>query len=44
MIISLGYKIKSIIATKFRKWATQRLKEYIIIKGFTIFLLSLVVL
>ena len=44
MIISLGYKIKSVIATKFRKWATQRLKEYIIIKGFTIFLLSLVVL
>ena len=35
MIISLGYRIKSIIATKFRKWATQRLKEYII-KGFTI--------
>lgn len=35
MIISLGYRIKSIIATRFRKWATQRLKEYII-KGFTI--------
>jgi hypothetical protein len=35
MIISLGYRIKSLIATKFRKWATQRLKEYII-KGFTI--------
>ena len=35
MIISLGYRIKSVIATKFRKWATQRLKEYII-KGFTI--------
>ncbi len=35
MIISLGYRIKSIIATHFRKWATERLKEYII-KGFTI--------
>ena len=35
MIISLGYRIKSVIATKFRQWATQRLKEYII-KGFTI--------
>ena len=35
MIISLGYRIKSHIATKFRIWATQRLKEYII-KGFVI--------
>ncbi len=35
MIISLGYRIKSQIATKFRIWATERLKEYII-KGFTI--------
>ncbi|MFC2467888.1 MAG: virulence RhuM family protein [Capnocytophaga endodontalis] len=34
MIISVGYRIKSIIATKFRIWATQRLKEYIV-KGFT---------
>ena len=34
MIISVGYRIKSIIATKFRIWATQRLTEYII-KGFT---------
>lgn len=34
MIISLGYRIKSSIATKFRIWATERLKEYII-KGFT---------
>ena len=34
MIISLGYRIKSSIATSFRKWATERLKEYII-KGFT---------
>lgn len=28
MIISLGYRIKSVIATRFRQWATQRLKEY----------------
>lgn len=34
MIISLGYRIRSVIATHFRKWATERLKEYII-KGFT---------
>ena len=34
MIISVGYPIKSSIATRFRQWATQRLKEYII-KGFT---------
>ena len=34
MIISVGYRIKSSIATRFRQWATQRLKEYII-KGFT---------
>jgi hypothetical protein len=33
MIISLGYRIKSSVATKFRIWATQRLKEYMI-KGF----------
>ncbi len=35
MIISLGYRIKSHIATNFRIWATARLKEYLI-KGFTI--------
>lgn len=35
MIISLGYRIKSHIATKFRIWATERLKEYIV-KGFTL--------
>ncbi len=35
MIISLGYRINSATATRFRQWATQRLKEYII-KGFTI--------
>ena len=34
MIISLGYRIKSLIATHFRRWAAERLKEYII-KGFT---------
>jgi hypothetical protein len=34
MIISLGYRIKSSIATRFRIWATERLKEYMI-KGFT---------
>ncbi|MDE6264220.1 MAG: virulence RhuM family protein [Paramuribaculum sp.] len=34
MIISLGYRVRSIIATQFRRWATERLKEYII-KGFT---------
>jgi hypothetical protein len=33
MIISVGYRVKSLIATRFRIWATQRLKEYII-KGF----------
>jgi hypothetical protein len=35
MIISLGYRIKSSVATHFRKWATARLREYIV-KGFTI--------
>jgi len=35
MIISLGYRIRSVIATHFRRWATERLKEYII-KGFTL--------
>lgn len=34
MIISLGYRVKSKIATNFRRWATERLKEYMI-KGFT---------
>ncbi|SPD72600.1 Virulence protein-like protein [uncultured Desulfobacterium sp.] len=32
-IISVGYRVKSLIATRFRVWATQRLKEYIV-KGF----------
>lgn len=34
MIISLGYRIKSSVATQFRMWATERLREYIV-KGFT---------
>ena len=34
MIISLGYRVKYFIATQFRRWATERLKEYMI-KGFT---------
>ncbi len=34
MIISLGYRVKSLIATQFRRWATEHLKEYMI-KGFT---------
>ena len=34
LVISVGYRIKSLIATRFRIWATERLKEYIV-KGFT---------
>ena len=34
MIISLGYRVRSVIATRFRQWATKRLNEYIV-KGFT---------
>ena len=34
MIISLGYRVKSSIATQFRIWATERLREYLV-KGFT---------
>ena len=33
-VISVGYRIKSVVATRFRMWATQRLREYIV-KGFT---------
>lgn len=33
MIIALGYRVRSIIATRFRQWATLRLKEYMV-KGF----------
>ncbi|HBL33973.1 MAG TPA: cell filamentation protein Fic, partial [Porphyromonadaceae bacterium] len=35
VIISVGYRVKSVRGTQFRIWATQRLKEYII-KGFTL--------
>ncbi|MDR2173878.1 MAG: virulence RhuM family protein [Burkholderiales bacterium] len=34
MIIAIGYRVQSQIATRFRRWATQRLHEYIQ-KGFT---------
>ena len=34
-ILSVGYRIKSRVATQFRIWATQRLKEYIV-KGFVL--------
>lgn len=35
VIISIGYRVKSLQGTRFRIWATQRLKEHII-KGFTL--------
>lgn len=35
VIISVGYRVKSIRGTQFRIWATERLKEYMI-KGFTL--------
>jgi len=35
VIISVGYRVKSLRGTEFRKWATARLKEYII-KGFAL--------
>ena len=35
VVISVGYRVKSLRGTQFRIWATQRLKEYII-KGFTL--------
>ena len=34
-IISVGYRVKSAVATRFRIWATQRLREFIV-KGFTL--------
>ena len=34
VIVSVGYRVKSIQGTRFRQWATQRLHEYIV-KGFT---------
>jgi hypothetical protein len=33
VVIAAGYRVKSLIATRFRIWATQRLKEYMV-KGF----------
>lgn len=35
MIISLGYRIRSLVATQFRRWATTILKEYMV-KGFAL--------
>jgi hypothetical protein len=35
VIISVGYRVKSLRGTQFRMWATQRLREYIV-KGFTL--------
>lgn len=35
MIISVGYRVKSRIATRFRQWATQHIKEFIV-KGFVL--------
>lgn len=35
VIISVGYRVKSIQGTRFRQWATERLHEYIV-KGFTL--------
>ncbi len=34
LIISLGYRVRSGVATQFRIWATERLHEYLV-KGFT---------
>ena len=34
VIISVGYRVRSIQGTRFRQWATERLNEYIV-KGFT---------
>jgi len=35
MIISIGYRVKSVIATRFRRWATSVLKDYLL-KGYSI--------
>jgi len=35
VIISVGYRIQSKVATRFRQWATERLREYIV-KGFVL--------
>ena len=34
-VISVGYRVKSAVATRFRIWATQKLREYIV-KGFVL--------
>lgn len=34
VVISVGYRVKSLRGTQFRMWATERLREYIV-KGFT---------
>lgn len=34
MVIAIGYRVQSQVATRFRQWATQRLHEYVQ-KGFT---------
>jgi hypothetical protein len=35
VIISIGYRVKSIQGTRFRKWATKRLKDYLV-QGYAI--------
>ena len=35
LIIAIGYRIQSVVATRFRRWATERLHEYIQ-KGFSL--------
>ncbi len=35
MILSVGYRVRSIRGTQFRRWATERLREYLV-KGFTL--------
>ncbi len=35
LIIAVGYRVKSAVATRFRQWATERLREYVV-KGFTL--------
>ncbi len=35
VIISVGYRVKSVRGTRFRQWATERLREYIV-KGFVL--------
>ena len=35
MVLSVGYRVKSAVATRFRQWATQHLREFIV-KGFVL--------